>query len=297
MGLRLSAVATLAEPLAWIPALAILAAVGSDPLALEVSGPLPAEIRPSPPDAAAQESPPKEAPAEATAGAALPTEKRAVEITLDLLRIPESAANQMGLPIAEDQSAGIQRVLSGPEFKALCARIRRVPDADFLPAPRLISQSGVKSNGGGIRELRYGAQYKPPTKSGIWVPSTIETVNLGMTFDWQADVRDDHSVHLDIHPQLNRLLGFQEEHGKLVKGLPPPAGANWLRRLMASEMPVGAGGVPSCVLQRGDAKFDLVTGEVAVVFGFRDADRMRRNGRSNPESMINYFSVQTEVLP
>ena len=283
--------------LAWMPALAILAAVGSDPLAVNVSESSAPETHASAPELDAQNSAPKDAPAEAVAAAPLPAERKSVEITLDLLRIPESTANQLNLPIAADQSTGIQRVFSRSDFKALCARIRQSPDAEFLPAPRLISQSGVQSTAGGVRELRYGAQYKPPTKSGIWVPSTIETVKLGMTFEWQADVRDDRSVHLEIHPQLNRLIGFQDENGKLIKALAPPAGAKWFHRLTACEMPVGAGGVPSCALQRGYAKLDLGSGEVAMVLGFRDADRMRRNGQPNAESMINYFSVQTDALP
>ncbi len=254
--------------LAWMPALAILAAVGSDPLAVNVLESSPPEAHTSAPDPVAQSSPPKEAPAETVAAAPLPPEKKSVEITLDLLRISESTANQLNLPIAADQSNGVQRVLSGPDFKALCARIRQSPDAEFLPAPRLISQSGQKSSAGGIRELRYGAQYKPPTKSGIWVPATIETVKLGMTFEWQADVRADRSVHLEIHPQLNRLIGFQEESGKLTKALAPSAGANWLRRLTACEMPVvGAGGVPSCALQeRRRQTGSRLSGEVAMVF-------------------------------
>ena len=283
--------------LAWMPALAILAAVGSDPLAVNAPESSAPETHASAPEPAAQNSAPKEAPVETVAAAPLPAEKKSVEIALDLLRIPESTAKQLNLPIAADQSTGIQRVFSRPDFKALCARIRQSPDAEFLPAPRLVSQSGVESTAEAIRELRYGDQYTPPTKSGIRVPGTIETINLGMMVRWQADVRDDLSVHLEIHPELNRLLGFEEENGKLVKALAPPAGLDWLHRLTAYEMPVGAAGVPSCALQRASAKLDLASGEVAMVFGFRDADRIRKNGRSNTESMINYFSVQTDVLP
>src|SRR5262249_23600534 len=110
-------------------------------------------------------------------------------------------------------------------------------------------------------------------------------------------IRDDLSVHLEIHPQLNRLIGFKDEKGKLVKALASPAGANWLVRLTAWEMPPGTAGVPSCVLQKADAALDLDSGHVALIFGSRDADHVGKNGHSNAESIINYFSVQAEILP
>lgn len=83
----------------------------------------------------------------------------------------------------------------------------------------------------------------------------------------------------------------------LTKIPPSPPGLDWAHRLVSWEMPAGTGGEPAFVRQRSEVNLALKTTEVAIVFGFRDADRMPAPGVSREQTMVNYFAVQIDIAP
>jgi beta-lactamase regulating signal transducer with metallopeptidase domain len=278
--------------LAWIPAALALAAVGSDPIAAKAKG------APAPDSAksdAAQNANPVES--ETAVGEPLPLAKRSVEVTMRILRLPESLTKELGWPVADEESKGIQRVFSRQDFQKIIAALRSAPGVELLPAPRLISRNGFRGYIETVRGFRFGDGYKTSVKTGLWIPKEIETVNLGMTVEWQADIRDETTVHLHIGSRLASLLGFKEADGKLTKPTPPPAGTDWAHRMVACDMPPGAGGDPAFSMQNGRADLDLTSEKVAIVFGFRDPDRTMTPGALREETMVNYFAVQMRIAP
>jgi beta-lactamase regulating signal transducer with metallopeptidase domain len=276
--------------MAWVPAALVLAAVGSDPLAAKAEGaPAPAVKSGAARNEGAVDT-------EAAADEPLPLAMRSVEVTMRILRLPEAVTRELGWPVAEEGSKGVQRVFSQEDFRKVVAILRATPGVELLPAPRLICRNGARGSVQAVREFRFGDKYKVSAASGLWVPGAIKTVNLGMTVEWEADIRNETRVRLNIVPKLARLIGFIED-GKLTKPLAPPAGTDWSRRLVACDMPVGAGGAPSFSFQQGNADLDLTAEQIAIVFGFRDIDRTAAPGANREETMVNYFTVQMRIAP
>ena len=184
--------------IAWIPA--ALAAVGSDPMAVKGEGPgTGAEGKTNDGgDAHSRGN-------EAAAGEPLPLAMRSVEVTMRILRAPESLTRELGWPVAEEESKGVVRVLSREDFRKGVASLRAAPGCEVLPAPRLIGRSGSRGVVQAVRGFPFGDRYKTSAKSGLWIPGDIETVNLGMTVEWQADIRDENTVHLYIAPDLRPI--------------------------------------------------------------------------------------------
>ena len=279
---------------AWIPALLALAAVGSNPLPLQADGPAatpapaPAAAEPSPAPAPAAAPPP--AAVEVPPNDPLPLAKRPIEIKTEIIRLPESAANQLGWPIAENGSKGIQRILSRAQFRQMIGSVG--PQTELLLAPRLTSRSGYRGQTQAIREFRYGKDYKASAPS---VPGSIQTVNLGMTLEWQADINSETAVHLNILPTLTRLSGFENANHTLTPSLTSPPGTDWYHRLVAYAMPDGTSGTPVISTQEGNADMDLNCDQTAVVFGFRDADRTPAPGTSKEQTMVVYFAIQIDI--
>jgi len=274
----------------WAPALLVLAAVGSDPL---VAG---GERKETPPaKQGSEDRSPGAARSESPADEPLPLAKRSVEVTTLLIRVPESMAKQLGWPVAEKEAAGVQRIVSLSDFRKSLAALRSAPGVEFIPTPRLVSRSGSEGVAEMAREFRFGLDYKT-SADGLPIPASVESSPLGLTLKWKADIKDENTVHLKLEPELNRLRGFVESNGNLTKAAVPPAGANWQQRLVAYEMPVGAGGAPEFLLQRGEADLDLTSKQVAIIFGFRDADETAVPGGSKGENMVLYFAVQTGIL-
>jgi hypothetical protein len=279
--------------IAWIPAVLVLVAIGSDPVAVKADG---ASAPPTPAKSDAGGNPlPSET--EDASNEPLPLAKRSVEVTLRILRVPESLTKELGWPVAEEESKGIQRVFSRPDFQKIFAALRSVPGVELLPAPRLISRNGFRGFVENVRGFRYGDRYTTSVKTGLWIPKSIETTNLGMTVEWRADIRDETAVHVFIGCRLTSLLGFQEADGKLTRRTAPPAGTDWAHRMVACDMPPGAGGDPAFSMQNGKADLDLTPEQVAIVFGFRDPDRTMTPGALREETMVNYFAVQTRIAP
>jgi len=279
---------------AWIPALLALVVVGSNPISVQADGPAltsaAAESAPLPPD------PTPSARSEATEAPvdSLPLARRPVEMTTEIIRVPEFVANRLGWPIAAEGSQGIQRVISRAQFHRLIGSLG--PQAELLPAPRLTSRSGHREQMEVSREFRYGEDYSA-SASGELVPASIGVAHLGLAFEWQADIKSETAAHLNVLPTLTRLAGFVDDNRTLTPPIKPPPGTDWYHRLVAYEMPEGTGGAPVISAQEGNADLDLTSDQTAIVFGFRDADRTAAPGSSKEETMVIYFAVQIDIAP
>ncbi len=277
---------------AWLPAVLLLAAVGSDPMKLK------AGVSPENPVADTTEptpSPANDALPPASV-APLPQERRSVELILSQIRVPETKAFQVGWPIASEPSNGIQLVIPANGFRTVRDTLKSEDAVEFLTGLRLISQPGIRNKAQSTRELRYPASYNAPGPEGPATPVDIATTNFGMTLEWKADILPGNSVRLNLLPQLTRLAGFVETGGALTKPISPAAKRDWFQRLVAIEMPPGAAGQPSVVQQKGNSTLTLGQGDIGLIFGFRDIDHQRAAGNSAAEAMINYFAVQTSIL-
>jgi len=275
---------------AWAPALLFLVAVGSDPVAAQTREPQKAPSAPADPGNAnrLEKNVDDDEP--------LPLAKRSVELRTRILRVPESIAKALGWPIAEEKSKGVQRVLSREEFRRIHATLQATPEVEILPGPRLIARSGQPAQFHTVREFRYGSGYNA-APGGTLVPSSIETTDLGLSLESQAEIKDPSTVQVDFKADLTRLTGFENADGTRT-GLPAsPPGTNWMHRLVSYEMPVGTPGAPSFSAQRADVHLGLNTSQVAVVFGFRDVDRVPPPGATKEQTMINYFAVQIDIAP
>jgi len=276
--------------LAWFPAALVLALVGSDPMAVNAEG----ASAPTAPDKSGVDGLPDPLETEEAPTEPLPLSMRSVEVTMRILRVPESMTRELGWPVADEGSKGVQRTFSQVDFREALATLRAAPRFESLQAPRLVSRNGSRSSAQAVREFPFVDNYAVSSRTGLWFPGNIEPVYLGMTVECEADIRNETTVRLNIIPNVERLLGFVDSKGKLTKPLAPPPGTDWAHRLVACDMPVGTGGTPSFSVQRGDASFDLTAEQVAIVFGFRDPDRTPP-GATREETMVNYFAVQTHI--
>lgn len=281
--------------LAWMPALVALVVVGSDPVVAQTREP---SISPTPAAAPVASTDESVAIRERAAAAdtPLPLAKRTVEARMRILRVPETVAKKMGWPIAEDGSNGSEKFYSPEEFRGVMGTLKADPEVELLPGPRLAARSGTRGDFFALREFRYGDGYKA-SSSGLQVAGKTEAANLGLSVLWQPQIEDEATVRVDLTVALTRLVGFVSESGVLTKAFPPPAGTPWMQRVVSYEMPAGVAGQPSISEQKVRNQLVLNTGQVAVVFGFRDADQTPAPGASREQTMVNYFALQLEIAP
>jgi hypothetical protein len=115
-----------------------------------------------------------------------------------------------------------------------------------------------------------------------------------MTVEWKADIKDETSARLNIDSRFVRLIGFAEPGGKFTKALPPPAGANWQRRLVAYDMPPGAGGEPIFSFQFFKHSLALSPDQVAVFAGVQEV-QPPTPGAPVQETTADFLAVQIDI--
>lgn len=282
--------------LGWMPGLAALAVIGTDPLAAQTQPPAKASASPAPASEGADTAT-RAKTAPAPVEAPLPLAKRTVGARTRILRVPETLAKKLGWPIAEEKSKGVEKLLSAEEFRGIIATLQATPEAELLPGPRLTARSGQEARFEAVREFRFGDHYKA-APSGIQVPGSTETINLGLYVAWRPQIKDETTVQLDFTAELTRLLGFGDEDGNLLTKIPaPPPGRNWTQRLVTYEMPAGIAGQPTISRQEAVVHFPMNPAQVALLFGFRDVDRSPAPGATGEQTMVNYFALQIDIAP
>ncbi len=295
--------------LAWAPGGLLFALLATDPMAAESNRPAPA----TPETPVTNTSPVADAatPPVVTAGptavpaadvsqpdtpnAAKPVapKLRNAKISTRLICLPESAVHAVGLTVAEDGSTGVTQLVSRAELQRLITQARAVSGSEVRAFPRLICQTGSSASAEIIREFRYPGGWAP-AKSGLLVPTSIETANLGLILTAELTLKGDQAADLHFTADRSRLLGFATADGPLIKPLAPPKGADWPKRLTACEMPAGASGQPKFHAEKGESRLELTTENAAIVFGFRDDESAltKADGR-----MVDYLALQLEILP
>ena len=270
--------------LAWMPALLVLGALGTDRFEAR------AEKGPSDQENAEL---PKAGKTEAGPIVPLPPDLRAVEVTSRVLRIPESLAKSLQLPIAQENSKGVQKILGEKDQRELLKRLNGNPAVEILPIPRLISRTGQRTLFSQSREIRYPTSYEVAAGTpGLQVPKDFESAELGISMETEAVIVDQDRVALNIVPKVVSMAGFVDEAGQLTPKLEPEAGLDWFGRLTTWEMPGSAAGVPAITTRKGDLNLELNSAQSALVFGFPDAEELTATG----EPMINYILLQMHIL-
>lgn len=255
---------------AAIPALIALLAFGTRPLPARGHVPTPDALPP-----AEIKSPP------------LTARPESVEVRTRLIRVPEKTVLAMGLPVASDGSAGINRIYTPQDFVQLMATLRGTQDVEFLSTPRLLSKEGSRTSFDVTREFPYPESYEKQAED-LFVPVNIVQGWVGLRMESEAVFVPPKALRLRVVAKLRRLSGFADKSGKLTPVLIPEQ-ANWLERLTSWQMPAGAEGNPEFVAQNASTNFEsFVPGEGALIFGFRDTG-------AEDNSMVNYIALEVAL--
>ena len=283
--------------LAWVPAALVLGALGTKPLRQDAHAQQ-ANDRPPNPNALADSlgSPLSSASDALTIADSLPLHMRSVQLTTMLIRVPESVAMQLGLGIAADGSGGMTRVFQATEFAQISRNLGGAFGVESLPTPRLISRSGRETSAQMTRVLRFPENWKVSQKSGKLIPGKTISQSIGLAMESLGTITSQGSASIRFRPTITRLTGYRDAAGRVTRVLAPTV-PGWFESITAWKMPAGSEGQPTFFTQRGDAQLGLRTGETALVFGLADEDPDLPAEHRHGPRMINYFTLQLDILP
>jgi hypothetical protein len=169
----------------------------------------------------AQESQPAKAPEPQAPQKAKPTAAWRVQISTQMVAVPEAAALALLPDLQSNDRAKVDAA------NAKIQEMLKKKEAVLLAWPLLVGLSGGRELVESIVEKRFPTQAEPePDKDslavdqGMTTPTAFETRNTGVTVEAEATVSDDGKlIHMNIVPQRVSLMGFSSvEIGKKKDG-------------------------------------------------------------------------------
>jgi len=103
-----------------------------------------------------------------------------------------------------------ESVLTSAELSELIAALNTARGVDTLSAPRVITRVGQRAVIEVINELRYATKWDRDEEKGLWIPTTYETRNCGVTLDVEPTIDEAGAITLTLTAQGVQFLGWRD---------------------------------------------------------------------------------------